>query len=323
MSNDSDLVDPLRHHAAGPSAHQDPHPPAGVRRSLERPPTLAGHRRGVMMAVGVLVAVVALGGAVAVVATRSSAATASTLAVNAASPFPGTSVSVTAPRAVSAAELARLPQATTFGEVTDAPQDSEPDGVPDGRVVHPSVPVPAFVEPGGAPVAVIPATELVSPTWLPVVASQPGWRKVLLPSRPNSRAAWIYLDTTITVARDPYVIRVDREHFTLALFKDSNEIGRWAVGVGKAGSPTPVTRTFVMASIRDTHPTFSPIILATGAHSDTYTTYGGGPGTVGIHGWPTSSVFGTASSDGCVRVPADALQVLSTTVPLGTPVLIS
>ncbi len=55
---------------------------------------------------------------------------------------------------------------------------------------------------------------------------------------------------------------------------------------------------------------------------ETLDTYGGGPGTVGVHGWPNPSVFGRAVSHGCVRVPAAALHVLSL-VPLGSLVLIT
>lgn len=64
------------------------------------------------------------------------------------------------------------------------------------------------------------------------------------------------------------------------------------------------------------------MILPLGLHSDTYTSYSGGPGTVGIHTWPSAEVYGTASSDGCIRVPPEALQLISTEVPLGSPVVI-
>jgi lipoprotein-anchoring transpeptidase ErfK/SrfK len=63
------------------------------------------------------------------------------------------------------------------------------------------------------------------------------------------------------------------------------------------------------------------VILPLGTHSDTLDTYGGGPGTVALHTWPDASVFGTAASHGCIRVPPDALDQL-TQVPLGTLVLI-
>ena len=58
------------------------------------------------------------------------------------------------------------------------------------------------------------------------------------------------------------------------------------------------------------------------SHSNALSTFGGGPGTVGLHGWPNPSVFGHAVSNGCVRVPAAALHLLSG-IPLGTLVLIT
>lgn len=80
-------------------------------------------------------------------------------------------------------------------------------------------------------------------------------------------------------------------------------------------------RTFLLGSIVDANQSFSPLILPLGSHSDTLDTYGGGPGTVALHGWPDASVFGSAISHGCVRVPADALEQLRQ-VPLGTLVIV-
>ena len=115
---------------------------------------------------------------------------------------------------------------------------------------------------------------------------------------------------------------MDRAQFRLSLYRDEQLAGTWTVGVGTAQAPTPAGRTFVLASIQDSQQTYSPVILPLGTHSASHETFGGGPGTVGIHGWPTDTVFGHPSSDGCVRVPTDALHVLSTDVPIGTPVLI-
>jgi lipoprotein-anchoring transpeptidase ErfK/SrfK len=88
-----------------------------------------------------------------------------------------------------------------------------------------------------------------------------------------------------------------------------------------AGTPTPAGRTFLLALLAP-RPTYSPLILPLGLHSNALSTFGGGPGTVGLHGWPDPSVFGHAVSNGCVRVPAAALHLLSG-IPLGTLVLIT
>jgi len=91
--------------------------------------------------------------------------------------------------------------------------------------------------------------------------------------------------------------------------------------VGARDPDTPTGRTFLLGSIVDTGQSYSPLILPLGSHSDTLDSYGGGPGTVVLHGWPDASVFGNAISHGCVRVPADALGQLRQ-VPLGTLVIV-
>lgn len=93
------------------------------------------------------------------------------------------------------------------------------------------------------------------------------------------------------------------------------------MAVGAPGTPTPAGRTFLLASLASVHPTYSPLILPLGTHSDTPTAFGG-PGTVGLHGWPDPAVFGRTISHGCVRVPAVALRVLAR-VPLGGAVMIT
>src|SRR5207248_9526723 len=97
----------------------------------------------------------------------------------------------------------------------------------------------------------------------------------------------------------------------------------WPVGVGAPHAPAPAGRTFVRASIQDSRQLYSPVILPLGTHSTSFEVYGGGPGTVALHGWPSPTVFGRGSSAGCIRVPADLLRILATDVPIGTPVLIT
>jgi hypothetical protein len=225
---------------------------------------------------------------------------------------------------VDAPQLGALPRATTEGSVPAAPRDPAAGDVPSGRVVHPDTLMPGYSAPGGPAIVAIPPQQIAgSDTWFPVIAEQPGWVQVLLPVRPNGASAWLPLDGHLSTAHTPYLIRVDRPHFTLTVLRDNTPIGHWSVGIGQSSAPTPAGRAFVLAVIAEDQPTYSPIILPTSLHSDTFETYGGGVGTVGIHCWPNPAVFGTPSSAGCIRVPADALQQLSTAVPIGTPVLIT
>ncbi len=107
----------------------------------------------------------------------------------------------------------------------------------------------------------------------------------------------------------------------MELLYQGREAGAWTIGIGKPDTPTPTGRTFLLGSIVDPQQNYSPVILPLGAHSDTLDSFGGGPGTVAIHTWPTTDVLGAATSHGCIRVPRAALDRLSE-VPLGTLVLV-
>lgn len=129
--------------------------------------------------------------------------------------------------------------------------------------------------------------ELGSPTWIPVVQSRPGWDRVLLPTRPNRSTGWVYLgEGGLQSARSFNRIQIDLAVRRLTVFDAGRRLGSWTVAVGAPGTPTPTGRTFLLASLAPVHPTYSPLILPLGTHSDTLTASGGGPGTVGLHGWP-------------------------------------
>jgi lipoprotein-anchoring transpeptidase ErfK/SrfK len=237
---------------------------------------------------------------------------------------PGTAV--IPPVHVSAAELARLPRSTTYTDIPAAPLDPTPFAATDGLVVRPEVQQVIYAGPGKRPVAVLPVTQLGEPTWVPVVQTSPGWDRVLLPSRPDRSTGWIFTGATtgpqLDIRYSSDLIRVAVGARTLTVEDGGRSLGTWTVAVGAPGTPTPTGRTFLLSLLAPPHPTYSPLILPLGTHSNAFSTFGGGPGTVGIHGWPDSSVFGQAVSNGCIRVPADALHLLST-IPLGTLVLIT
>ena len=227
------------------------------------------------------------------------------------------------PVAVPAAELAKLPRATTYASIPAAPGDPAPFAVTSGLVVHPRAQQIVYSGPGEPAVAVLPPTELGAPTWVPVVEDSLGWDRVLLPSRPNRATGWIYTGgSQLDTRRSAYLVRINVGARKLSVLDGARLLGTWTAAVGAPATPTPTGRTFLLALLAPPHPTYSPLILPLGFHSNTLDTYGGGPGTVGVHGWPNPSVFGRAVSHGCVRVPAAALRVLSL-VPLGSLVLIT
>ncbi|TYL51825.1 L,D-transpeptidase [Nocardioides sp. BGMRC 2183] len=220
---------------------------------------------------------------------------------------------------VTPVNLKKLTPSTTATRVKAAPRDRAADEVPSGVVVHPRAVVPVFDAPDGTAIAKV-GPQQFGDTWLPVIAERGAWVRVLLPSRPNGSTGWLR-SGKLDEAKSRFLIRVHVGSRTLELFEDGVPTGSWTVAVGASGTPTPTGRTFVLGQLVDQQQSFSPYILPLGSHSQTLDTYGGGPGTVAIHGWTDPSVFGQAISHGCIRVPDDALEALRT-VPFGTAVLI-
>jgi hypothetical protein len=216
-------------------------------------------------------------------------------------------------------DLASLPESSTKTTIKAAPQDPRPTKIPKGTVVHPKRMVPLYDEPDGKPFAKI-GPKQFGDTWLPVITRNRDWVQVMLPSRPNGSTGWIR-SSELREAHSRFLIKVHLGARTMELFEDNQHVGTWTVAIGAPATPTPVGRTFVLGQVIDDKQPFSPVILPLGSHSDTLDSYGGGPGTVAIHGWTDPSVFGKAISHGCIRVPDDALALVRT-FPIGTPVLV-
>ena len=217
--------------------------------------------------------------------------------------------------------LAKLPFSTTSARIPRAPRDpaAQQSAATNGGVVHPRQVVALFRKPGSHPFAKVGPRQF-GPTWLPVVERHGAWDRVLLPSRPNRSTGWLRA-AGVERRHTPYLVRVHVASRRLDLTYEGQPVGSWPVAAGAPATPTPTGRTFVLGSITDPAQSYSPVILPLGTHSGTLDSYGGGPGTVALHGWPDASVFGTAASHGCVRVPPDALDHLLK-VPLGTLVLL-
>ncbi|GAA5164959.1 MULTISPECIES: L,D-transpeptidase [Amycolatopsis] len=229
-----------------------------------------------------------------------------------------------APVAVTQEDLTQLPEANTFGTVTGAPTDPQAAaGAAAGKVLHPKSDLVVYAGVGGKPIAKLPSIQMGSPTWVPVVAEQGEWAEVLLPTRPNASAGWVHVpEGAAETAQNDYAVQVDRASFRLQILENGKTTGSWTIGTGKPEHPTPAGRAYIIASIEETKNTYSPIVLPLSYHSDSLETFGGGPGTVGLHTWPNDSFVGKANSDGCIRVPQDALEQL-VKLPLGTIVNIT
>lgn len=212
--------------------------------------------------------------------------------------------------------LDKLPEATTDGKVPKAPIDLTTSS--NGMTIQIPREMAGFARPGGDPITRIPQKQFGGTTWLPVLRTDAGWAQVRLPSRPNGATAWVPA-AGLQRARTTWAVKVQLGNGTITVTHDGASQGTWTIGQGKPGTPTPVGQTFLLSGFVDPNQSYSPIIYALGAHSDTLDTYGGGPGTVAVHGWPTKAGREGRVSHGCVRVPSAALDLFAK-LPTGTPV---
>jgi lipoprotein-anchoring transpeptidase ErfK/SrfK len=147
------------------------------------------------------------------------------------------------------------------------------------------------------------------------------WLRVGLPTRPNGTTAWI--------RRDDVTIRTHRVHAQVALGErrvrvwdgDTLLVDTPAV-IGKSGTPTPLGRFFVNARIQRDNPggAYGPWILSLSGFSEVLDTFDGGLPEIAIHGTNQPDLIGQARSNGCIRLPNDAIKRLAEVVPLGAPV---
>src|SRR5439155_7914532 len=124
--------------------------------------------------------------------------------------------------------------------------------------------------------------------------------------------------------RMPTELVVDPVSRTLVVRRGTDVLRRMLVGIGRPGSPTP-TGHFAVTDKLD-GPSYSAYygccILALSATQPNLPSGWTGGNRIAIHGTPSRWDFGRAVSAGCVHAPEAELRYLTSTVPLGTPVVI-
>lgn len=130
--------------------------------------------------------------------------------------------------------------------------------------------------------------------------------RVLLPTRPNGSLGWVHSDD-VDVVRHNHAIRVDLANFRLTVFDHEQEVLDVEIGVARDNAPTPLGRYYTTEVIRPTVPdsVYGAFAYGLSGFSDTFVTFNGGPGQLGIHGTNDPSTIGTEVSSGCVRMHND------------------
>jgi lipoprotein-anchoring transpeptidase ErfK/SrfK len=203
--------------------------------------------------------------------------------------------------------------------------NSSPSNVSDPSVIATAVvpTLPLY----SAPNAPAPVRTLANPNYLGaplvllVTGYQDGWVQAYVPMRPNESVAWIpAADVSISFVTEHIVISLGAR--TLTLYRNNVPVFQTPIAPGAPSSPTPTGSFFVAYVVRvtDAGSAYGPYAMGTSAFSNTYYSFEGGPGQVGIHGTNQPWVIGSYASHGCVRLRNDAITTLATQVDPGTPV---
>ena len=94
---------------------------------------------------------------------------------------------------------------------------------------------------------------------------------------------------------------------------------------GPSVLPTPTGTYFIVELLKQPNPhgVYGPYAFGLSAFSNVLTSFGGGPGQIGLHGTDDPSRLGTNVSHGCIRISNVGITKLARLLPLGTPVLIT
>ena len=151
------------------------------------------------------------------------------------------------------------------------------------------------------------------------------WIEVHLPVQPNGTTGWIRRAEVI-LSNNPYRIEIDRATHALRVYRRNSLWLETDVAIGNGETPTPVGDFYLLELLAPSDPggPYGPFAFGLSGFSEVLESFGGADtAIIGLHGTNDPSSLGTDVSHGCVRIENSVIEQLATTVPLGTPVLIT
>ena len=146
------------------------------------------------------------------------------------------------------------------------------------------------------------------------------WLKVQMPVRPNGREGWIKA-TDVTLSTNHSHITINLGERSLKAFANGQQTLETKVVVGKEDTRTPTGR-FYVTDFEEKYPgsAYGSWILPLNAYSQDLDEFGGGVPLIAMHGTNAPELVGQARSNGCIRMPDEAIIFLRANVPIGTSV---
>jgi lipoprotein-anchoring transpeptidase ErfK/SrfK len=152
-------------------------------------------------------------------------------------------------------------------------------------------------------------------------ASGRDWLRFRLPMRPNNTTGWAPADDVFVTPISQRIV-IDLSSRSLRLYRNGRVVVRTRrVGVGRAGTPTPLGHFYVTAKYRARGAAYGAFALETSAYSPTLSDWPGG-GIVGIHGTNRPGILPGRVSHGCVRVTNSIILRLKRLAPVGTAITV-
>lgn len=218
-------------------------------------------------------------------------------------------------------------QHTTQHPVTHTPtttQTAAPTPPPSAEIsaTASQAQVPVYSAPDGAVTQTLDnPQEQGAPLTFLVAATKGAWLQVDLAQRPNGSTGWIKADTVITHML-AYSLVASTEDHTLQLLKSGSLVKTYTAATGTGGTPTPHGSFYITELLAPTNYGYGPYAFGLSAFSDVLSSFGGGPGQIGLHGTDDAASIGQSASHGCIRLANPDITELAGLLPLGTPITI-
>ena len=149
---------------------------------------------------------------------------------------------------------------------------------------------------------------------------------VFLPVKPNGAKGWVD-KAQVKVSQNPYHVKIELSAHKLTVTNGGQNIIETGVGLGEAGTDTPVGTYFLKELLQNPNPddVYGPYAYGISAFTENpeVAEQFGGDGVIGIHGTNDPSSIGQNVSHGCIRLPNDKITEMAELLPLGTPVEIA
>lgn len=218
-----------------------------------------------------------------------------------------------------------VPHANNIASAAVTPSASAPTPAPSigSAATATGASVAVYDKPDGVVVSTLsnPQAQGAPLTFL-VVTTQGKWIQVQVPQRPNGSTGWV-MANSVTLANLIYSLKVSVAAKTLSLYDNNVLVKTYPVATGTGGTPTPLGNFFLTELLAPTDSGYGPYAFGLSAFSEVLSSFGGGPGQIGLHGTDDAASIGRASSHGCIRMSNDDITTLAKLLPLGTPINIA